>query len=284
MASVLILFTTISVTRRVAETAAPGPWDLGSVVDQTKVAFLLGTQASPLYAPLLLQFLSVLPHEWKLVFTGSDSTVAQARSVPAIMQYVETGKMTTLHLPSNVTISDQETLSQFLTEKWTYDTLLAPVEHLLIFQLDSIICANSERSVDDYLQWAWVGAPWYARTYGGNGGLSLRRVHSLVEVLSQRSRPKGGDPEDIWLVDNLMDLGIDDLVPENVAKHFGVENIYVPRPMSYHTGGGGKWLHGAQFGSPERREEMYDWCPEIKMHVAMDIAEFVPGNCEPDWF
>lgn len=46
----------------------------------------------------------------------------------------------------------------------------------------------------------------------------------------------------------------------------------------YHTGAGGETLPGAIWGTPERRQELWDWCPEIKMWARMDAAEYVENE------
>jgi hypothetical protein len=50
-------------------------------------------------------------------------------------------------------------------------------EHVLVAQTDAAICANSPHSVDEFLQYDWVGAPWGIPMKGvqyaplGNGGI-----------------------------------------------------------------------------------------------------------------
>ena len=100
----------------------------------------------------------------------------------------------------------QEMISRFLTTLWLYDTVLQPAEFLLVFQTDSIICANSKHIMDDYLDYDWVGAPWNpSGRWGGNGGLSLRRVSSIIDILRNQRRIDGAQPEDVWLSERLGD-------------------------------------------------------------------------------
>lgn len=71
-------------------------------------------------------------------------------------------------------------ISRFLTTLWVYKTLLRPAEWLLVIQSDSILCASSRQNLNDFLGYDWVGAPWNPDgRYGGNGGLSLRRVNAI---------------------------------------------------------------------------------------------------------
>jgi len=54
-------------------------------------------------------------------------------------------------------------------------------------------------------------------------------------------------------------------------------------PMGYHTGGSGIALHAGIWGTPRLRQHIWDYCPEIKMTLAMDVARFVPGDCNANW-
>ncbi len=53
--------------------------------------------------------------------------------------------------------------------------------------------------------------------------------------------------------------------------------------MGYHTGGSGVMLHGAIWGTPELRRHVWDYCPEVKMTLMMDVAKYVPGECGARW-
>lgn len=74
---------------------------------------------------------------------------------------------------------------------------LAPAEHVLIFQADSVLCANSVRSVEDFFEWDLIGAPIKPQLgIGYNGGLSLRKRRTMLRVLDEFDWKK--DPEDQW--------------------------------------------------------------------------------------
>jgi hypothetical protein len=98
----------------------------------------------------------------------------------------------------------QEMISRFLTNLWLYEQVLQPAEWLLVFQTDSILCANSKQSLNNWLDYDWVGAPWNPTgRFGGNGGLSLRRVSAIIDILKDQTRIDGTDPEDVWLTERL---------------------------------------------------------------------------------
>ena len=172
----------------------------------SKVALLIENRPYAFLAPLMLHFISVVPPDWRFRFMGSEESVASINQSVAIRHQVDIGKLDLTYIPPNMSVASTEYISRFLTNLWLYETVLQPAEWLLVFQSDSILCANSRQNIDDYLEYDWVGAPWNpSGRFGGNGGLSLRRVSPIVEILREQVRVDGGAPEDVWLTDRLGD-------------------------------------------------------------------------------
>ncbi|KAM7204034.1 hypothetical protein V8F20_003732 [Naviculisporaceae sp. PSN 640] len=175
-----------------------------SKFNETKVALLIENRPNPILAPLTLHFMSVVPPDWRFRFMGSLESVEFINKSVAIREHVAAGKLDLTYIPSNMTTGSQEEISRFLTNLWLYETVLQPAEHLLIFQTDSILCANSRQTLNDYLEYDWVGAPWNPNgKFGGNGGLSLRKVSSIIDILRNQKRRDNSEPEDVWLTDRL---------------------------------------------------------------------------------
>ncbi|KAL8711004.1 MAG: hypothetical protein Q9225_007194 [Loekoesia sp. 1 TL-2023] len=235
-------------------------------------------------APLILHFMGVLPPDWRFRFMGSSESVRSIKTSRAIRHQVDAGKLDLTYIPSNMSTGGQEQISRFLTTLWLYERVLQPAEWLLVFQTDSILCANSDGNLDDWLDYDWVGAPWtpWSR-YGGNGGLSLRRVSSIIQVLRDQIRIPNSDPEDVWLTSRLGHRPGAKVANGSVSLTFSGENIYYDKPMGYHTGGSGKNLGGGIWGNPELRQHIYDYCPEVKMTLEMDATQYVPGACNQNW-
>ncbi|KAL8932128.1 MAG: hypothetical protein Q9211_006510 [Gyalolechia sp. 1 TL-2023] len=235
--------------------------------------------------------MGVLPSDWRFRFMGSSESVGSIKTSRAIKHQVDAGKLDLTYIPSNMTTGGQEQISRFLTTLWLYERVLQPAEWLLVFQTDTppkpqtetherassgILCANSEGNVDDWLEYDWVGAPWtpWSR-YGGNGGLSLRRVSSIIQVLREQIRIPNSDPEDVWLTSRLGHRPGAKLANGSLSLTFSGENIYYDKPMGYHTGGSGRNLGGGIWGTPELRQHIYDYCPEVKMTLEMDPAQYI---------
>lgn len=180
------------------------------------------------------------------------------RKSPLIPRLEKSGKLTFLELPSNYSLKDRETISQMFTDRHLYADILAPAEHLLVFQPDSIFCANAPKTLNDFLEYDWIGAPWSKTAqYGGNGGLSLRKVSKILEVLSKESRKIGdGALEDLWISHRMNQLPGAKMADATISKTFSVESVWDESPLGYHIG----WLgvHHEQVSSlvllPTREE------------------------------
>ncbi|TVY34531.1 hypothetical protein LSUB1_G005748 [Lachnellula subtilissima] len=178
--------------------------DSHSPYNVSKVALLIENRVSPILTPLLIHFMSVVPPDWRFRFMGSNESVDYLKQSSSIRGHVESGKLDLTYIPENMTTGSQEEISTFLTTLWLYETVLQPAEWLLVFQTDSMLCANSRQSLNDWLEYDWVGAPWNPNgQFGGNGGLSLRRVSAIVDVLRNQVRAPHSEPEDVWLAERL---------------------------------------------------------------------------------
>lgn len=289
--------------------------------NESKLALLIENRPNPTLAPLMLHFISVVPPDWRFRFMGSVESIESLNKSMAIREQVRVGKLDLTYIPSNMSVSSQEEISRFLTNLWLYETVLAPAEWLLIFQTDSILCANSQRNLNDFLGYDWIGAPWNPGSrFGGNGGLSIRRISAIIDVLRSQTRADFSEAEDVWLAERLGHRPNAMMADATVSSTFSGEmhtgkTVHIAsdketsqynstleaaeqgelvrgiddwregfyEPMGYHTGGSGIWLHSPIWGSPRLRKHIWDYCPEIKMTLAMDAAKYVPGNCGAYW-
>lgn len=289
-------------------------------LNSSKLALLIEDRPQSLLAPLLTHFMAVVPPDWHFRFMGSGESVTSINRSASIRHHVRSGKLQLQHIPENMNTSGTEMISRFLTSRWLYETALWPAEWLLVFQTDSMICANSKTNIDDYLEYDWVGAPWRPNaSWGGNGGLSLRRVAPIVDILRNQERINDTDPEDVWLSERLAHRhgarvanssiclafsgeehpGKPEQVGEvprssgNDAMQRSGRNDHMPgiqgwregyyEPMGYHIGGSGIWLRSTLWGTPEKRNHIWKYCPEVKMTLGMDLSRYVPGTCMERW-
>lgn len=249
-----------------SETLPPSPYD------PQKLAFMVETRTLPHLPAQFAHMASVIPPEWPLLFMGSPASIAHMRRSRSLTSLEATQRLRFILLPPTYSVQDRESISQMFTDPHLYATLLSPAEHLLVFQPDAIFCVQSEQSLNDYLAWDWVGAPWSANSvWGGNGGLSLRKVSRILDVLRKERRPHmDGALEDLWLAKRLHDLPGSNMPNASVSKHFSVESVWDERPLGYHIGYLG--VHHEQIWDvPAQVEHVFEYCPEVSLIMKMEM-------------
>jgi hypothetical protein len=240
-------------------------------------------------APLLLQFSNVLGPAWPIILYVTGSAAENLPTSAPFHRALKDSQIQIRRLPSNVTFAVRDQVSAFLTSPYLWRDL-APASHVLLFQADSIICANSELRVEDFLKFDFVGAPIDLNMgkgdVGMNGGLSLRNRTLMLDIVQRfdwaTERKLALDPEsppvayeDQWFYAKMQSLnrdaaGRDDWDGRHVARlpdqeeamKFAVESIWYDKPLGYHQVPHWHW---------DRVEEVDRWCPEHRMAIAEKI-------------
>ena len=130
--------------------------------------------------------ISVVPEDWKFQFVGSEASIQFLNKSLGVQRHEARGKLEMVVLPNTWSVKGQEPLSRTMTDiefwKWVggksswdwtdpyIDQMITgpdgteikrtQVEWVLIFQTDSIMCANSGVSLNSWLDYDYVGAPW----------------------------------------------------------------------------------------------------------------------------
>lgn len=138
--------------------------------DSSKVAMLIEPRPLPHLVPHILHMTSVVPPDWRLVFIGSKKSVISVSASYAVKHQQVTGKLDLMVLPEPWGIDSKENVNRLLTDMRFYDEFLPGVEWLFKYESDSILCSNSDTSLNDWLHRNWAG--------------SLRQVHAFRYYLS----------------------------------------------------------------------------------------------------
>jgi hypothetical protein len=153
-----------------------------NITATNKVAAIIETRFHTSLIPLILHFSTVLGPTWPIFIYTSAELAGQFSASAALSRYLQAGTFQIRLLPQTVQFTKRG-VNDFLTKPWLWESL-APAEHILIFQSDSMICANAGKSVEDYFEYDFVGAP-IAKGLGEgyNGGLSLRKRSTIIQIL-----------------------------------------------------------------------------------------------------
>ncbi|KAI0202176.1 hypothetical protein F4808DRAFT_81395 [Astrocystis sublimbata] len=237
-----------------------------------RVAAIVEDRPLPNLIPIILHFHAILGPEWPIIlYTNPTNAEVLLRST-AFTRAVTSRKIEIRQLPTDTSFDSHGAVSIFLTGKEFWESL-APYKRVLLFQADSILCAGATSSVDDFMEYDFVGAPIDTHYgHGVNGGLSLRNRELLLKILDQWAFPGGF--EDQWFYarmeemrDNITSDGQHqyeggevqayvNLPDERTAGMFAVETIWKDQPLGYHQPH--RW-QGA------RMKEIMEYCPEVGM-------------------
>jgi hypothetical protein len=147
-----------------------------------------------------------------------------------------------------------------------------------------MLCSQSLRTVDGFLQYDFIGAPLglndSGKMLGVSGGLSLRNRKAMLDVTSKADWTAERDTsgtvqpfwEDSWFWDKLKKFGkgpVDGseraVLPNlEVARGFAVGALWGEKPMGY---------DGALKEYESKKWEMFEWCPEYGMSLLATVSE-----------
>jgi len=255
-----------------------------------KVAVIVETRPLTNLIPLILHFATVLGPEWPIIlFTSPSPKLSAINASSAFQRAIARGHINVVAIPADAKFNTAETVSAFLTSTWFWDQL-APADYVLLFQSDSIICANAPQKVEDFFEYDFIGAP-ISEDWGEgyNGGLSLRNRNTfsnIVHTYSFTQELEDGfagvegaeltQVEDQWFYKKLKRMPPKEdgspavnLPSADVARKFAVETIYGEEPLGYHQVH--RWNEG-------REQEVEMWCPEYRLSTADFIANHPPDE------
>jgi hypothetical protein len=177
---------------------------------------------------IIYQFAKILGHKFQLqIFHGLNNI----KLIEDIKNIIINVKCFNLNI-DNLSINDY---SKIIKSENFWN--IVEGEHILIFQTDTFIFKNLPRS---FFNFDYIGAPWnnlnnISNTYIGNGGLSLRKKSSMLNIIKKYKHNKDYNtlPEDVFFVKYLK-INKNVLPSVIISKEFCVENMYYRSPYCLH--------------------------------------------------
>lgn len=243
------------------------PYNHRAHFNTSKLALLIESRPLPHLTTLILYMAEIIPAAWPFMFIGSPESIAFIERNHAIRRLKSIGKLDTRTLPPPWTIETSEDQSRLMTDMHFYDEILPGVEWLFKYEADSILCANSQKSLDDWLEWNWTGLGGVPNDrYNGAEGLSIRRVSSVKQILAFQQRYNDTEPEYDWFMKRFKVLPGEEVTP---AQDLTIDDTALA-PMGY-----GCILDGRDdslWKNPGSRKKALEYCPEIKMIMDMELV------------
>jgi hypothetical protein len=196
-------------------------------------AVIVDSRASAALKFVIQTAMPFIPPEWPIqVFHGTlNETFLRTEFADQIVSgRIVLNKMPLAHL-NRLMYSNMLLTTQF------WEKCLG--EHILIFQTDSTFLPSSPHKLTDFLQWDFIGGPWYNRQ-GLNGGFSLRTKSSAIAAIQamtpeqKRITLKGDMVEDQYFCKFFKNHPKYRLAPIHEAQKFCVEGVYYEKPMAVH--------------------------------------------------
>jgi hypothetical protein len=219
------------------------------------LAVIVDDRATPLLVNAVINVLQHIPIDWKVqIITLHQHISFYEKS--SLEPFIKAKRIffTPLERSSNGS-SGGDYINLMLTSASFWRKVQG--DKVLLFQIDSVLCSNSLYKLTEFLEYDFIGAPWYV---GGccNGGLSLRNRTKILEMLeSGRVHYRlHSINEDGWFTNNLPRFN-GRIAPISIAKKFSVETIYHPRPFGIHK------PHIRTIGH-ENMIRLCDECPELR--------------------
>ena len=229
----------------------------------------------------LANFAGVLGTEWPLLVLHDANISAHVEGNKMVRELKRQKRLQSSSLAAagfrDILTDDAQAYSRVLVSVHFWAILRA--QHVLVFQLDSILCSMSPWKVHDFLEYDYIGAPWIDRFYGmdiGNGGLSLRKVKTMVHIIKTFPLEGRNENEDIYFAQGVYDLSKQKkypvrIPPVHVAAKFSYEAGALPRVASF----GVHKLPRHKISQKETISALFKTCPEADLGVWESCSESV---------
>jgi hypothetical protein len=220
----------------------------------------------------LSNFAGVLGTEWPLLVLYDANVTSHVEGNKVVRELKRQKRLHSSSLEAagfrEVLRSDAQAYSRVLVSAHFWAMLRA--QNVLVFQLDSVLCAMSPWRVQDFLEYDYIGAPWIDHFYGmdiGNGGLSLRKVKTMIDIIKTFPLEGRYENEDIYFARGVYDLekrGYPVRIPPvHVASKFSFEAGALPRVASFAV----HKLPRHKISNREQVAALFKTCPEAELGV-----------------
>ena len=215
----------------------------------------------------LTNFASNLGPQWPILVLHNEDISPHLERNKIVRLQKKHGILHTASLERNafsaLSSANSSSYSKMLSSTRFWSALRA--KNVLIFQTDSVLCSMSPWSIEDFLLYDYIGAPWIDRWYGmdiGNGGLSLRKTKTMIRI-TKNFNFNESENEDIYFARGIYKLAEQDpaikIPPIHVASKFAYEAGRLPPVTSF-------GVHKTPFRTVDK-EAIAKTCPEAMASV-----------------
>ena len=179
---------------------------------------------------VLQNFLENLDNNWNIIVFHGNLNKEYIENIinNHLGKYKNRIKLKSLNV-DNLSIDDYNKLFK---NKEFYENI--PSEIFLVFQTDTLINPRNKNSINNFLQYDYVGAPWKNNNNKlvGNGGLSLRKKSKMIEIIDNYNNSFCMN-EDVFFSNSCPIVKMN-IPNSDEARKFSSEQIWDPESFGIH--------------------------------------------------
>lgn len=134
------------------------------------------------YSMMINNVHGILPKLWAIQIVHNDKKMAlEGINYPGLRRYANRNQLILTPLPPEMKKMKKK---EILTTLWFWKSLVA--DRVLMFGGSGIFCANAPVDLLSFHLFDYIGTPWNEfQGRGGDGGMSLRRRHQMIQVINR---------------------------------------------------------------------------------------------------
>jgi hypothetical protein len=193
-------------------------------------AVILDSRITDIFELVLDNFYERLDKRWNFMIFCTNNNV-NFLTLLINSKFKKEKKRTTIIVIDIINHINIYDYNKLCTSETFYEMI--PTEHLLLFQLDTLLSDKYHHNIYNFMKYDYVGAPWMDRDICGNGGLSLRRKSKMLEIINDENYDYNKNV--FYHEDDFFCCYPNINLPEKEeGKTFSVESYYYDKPAGIH--------------------------------------------------
>lgn len=229
------------------------------------------------YTMMIRNIRDNIPADWavQIFYTGKGQSQNGVDINLGLKRMIDRGDIILTTIPEEISAVKRKQFEVW-TERWIWENMVA--DKVMTFGGSASICGNSPKTLEDFLHFDYIGAPWrVAKGSGGDGGISVRTRQAMLDVIDYELSKSGNEEdravayknwgqEDVFFVTRLLELNKKKrgshapyrIATLNETMSFAAIDKYASLDVFAASG----ILGGI---SNTDREKFLQFCPELKM-------------------
>lgn len=169
------------------------------------------------YTMMIRNIRDNVPADWavQIFYTGKGQSLNGVDINKGLKRMIDRNEVILTTIPESISAIKRKQFEVW-TERWIWENMVA--DKVLTFGGSASICGNSPHTIENFLHFDYIGAPWgVAKGNGGDGGISVRTRQAMLDVIdyelakstdkeAREVAYKNWGQEDVFFVTRLIEL------------------------------------------------------------------------------